>query len=288
MMSDSQLLTIAKLMVAAKSYRDHWLPLCGTVESGFLTVDDAVDMAMLHSVDCSSDLLAEAWGQLQVLLADENTHVLDESSAAYPQRLRVLNGRPAVLFTEGNLVEPALPPLAIVGSRGASLAGRSVAYEIAHSVSNLGLDIVSGLALGIDSAAHEGALDAGGRTLAVMGTGLGVTYPRSNVDLAKRINRQGALVTQFPPGQPPTKTSFPARNALIAALSDVTLVVEMSEKSGTRIEMNCAIKQGKTVLLWEPIVGNQPWLYQLAEHPQVRLVDSVNQVIQVLLGDDLA
>ncbi len=142
--------------------------------------------------------------------------------------------------------------------------------------------IVSGLAAGIDAAGHRGALEGGGETIAVMGTGLGQVFPREHRMLAEQIASQGALVTQFPPMYPPTKTTFPARNVLIAGLSDVSLLVEMNEHSGTRIEADCALAQGKRVLLWAPELKSQGWALRFADLPGVSFVDTAEDVLAEL------
>jgi DNA processing protein len=115
-----------------------------------------------------------------------------------------------------------------------------------------------------------------------MGTGLGKVFPSQHRALAKRIARQGALVTQFPPRYPPSKTTFPARNALIAGLSDVSLLIELKEHSGTRIEADCALAQGKRVLLWAPTLETHAWAQRFAENPQVAFVGNPDEVLAEL------
>jgi DNA processing protein len=115
-----------------------------------------------------------------------------------------------------------------------------------------------------------------------MGTGLGRVFPQEHRMLAEQIARQGALLTQFPPMYPPTKTTFPARNVLIAALSDVSLLIEMNEHSGTRIEADCALAQGKRVLLWAPELESQAWARRFAEQPRVIFVETADDVLAEL------
>jgi DNA processing protein len=119
-----------------------------------------------------------------------------------------------------------------------------------------------------------------------MGTGLGKVFPDENRGLAKRIATAGALVSQFPPGYGPTKTTFPARNTLIAGLSAVSLVIEMKEHSGTRIELDSALAQSKPVLLWEPILGERHWARDLTEHPLVRFVSTSEEVVEALVSSE--
>jgi len=117
--------------------------------------------------------------------------------------------------------------------------------------------------------------------VAIMGTGPADIFPAQNHHLARRILERGGLLTQFPLGAGPTKTSFPARNALIAGLSTVSVLIELSERSGTRIEANCALAQGKRVLMWEPMLGKVAWARDLATQPLVDFVTSSNEVIEL-------
>lgn len=274
---------LAALLAHAHSFRDGWVPLAGDVPSGFDTAQPPEAPQLPLALSAAQPGLSEARQDLERLLALEPpVEVLDSGSSRYPTRLRALHGRPQLLFVQGEWKEPELAPLAIVGSRRAPTESLADARTVAAEAAAAGHTIVSGLAAGVDAAAHEGALDADGRTVAVMGTGLGRVYPSANRDLADRISATGALVSQFPPFSAPSKTTFPARNALIAALSDVSLVVEMSERSGTRIELNCALAQGKTVLLWHRCLGHHDWAQELAAHPQVAFARSITDVLDQL------
>lgn len=268
------------LLRATGTFRDHWIPVDGDRPSGFVspkTVDiDEIDLILTTNYDEAIREVMARW-----VAQDPPASAVDVESSDYPERLRDLDGRPALLFIHGCIPESDRSPVAIVGSRKATAAGRKAATEIARQLGESGSVVVSGLAEGIDTAAHEGVLKAGGKTVAVMGTGLGRVFPAANEGLARRISRSGALVTQFPPDYGPTKTTFPARNALIAGLSDVSLLVEMSESSGTRIEANCAIAQGKQVLLWEPLLGDKAWAQEFAEQPLVRFVSSSTEVVEL-------
>jgi DNA processing protein len=166
-------------------------------------------------------------------------------SELYPEKLRVIQQPPVVLYVLGDLkIDKSA---AVVGSRKCSSYGRRVAYRLGKFLSDGGVTVVSGLALGIDSEAHRGALNSG-NTVAVLGTGVDVVYPYSNRKLAERIvEKGGALVSEFPLGTKPRKEYFPRRNRIIAGLSDCVVVVEASEKSGTFITVNYALDQGKDV-----------------------------------------
>ena len=167
---------------------------------------------------------------------------------AYPANLREIQAPPARLYVRGALAEDDALAVAIVGSRAATPYGVAVAERLAADLAARGVTVVSGLARGIDSAAHRGALRAGGRTIAVLGSGVDVIYPPENRRLAGDIEASGALVSQFEPGTPPLAGYFPARNRVIAGLSLAVLVVEAAEKSGSLITAGLAGEMGREVL----------------------------------------
>lgn len=164
----------------------------------------------------------------------------------YPALLAAVPSPPA-LWLRGRLVADDALAIAIVGARRATAYGLHVAEQIAGELAARGVTIVSGFARGIDTAAHEGALAAGGRTIAVLGSGIDVVYPRENLALAGRIEGSGALVSQFPPGMPPRAGHFPARNRTLAGLSLGVLVVEAAERSGALITAGFAGDLGREV-----------------------------------------
>jgi DNA processing protein len=174
--------------------------------------------------------------------------LLKACDPGYPEQLATIRGRPDALFVRGEAAALALPQLAIVGSRAASAAGRETAFEFAAALASRGLAITSGLAAGIDAAAHRGALAAGGVTIAVCGTGLDRVYPAAHAGLAAEIARRGAIVTEFPPGTPPLAENFPQRNRLLSGLSLGVLVVEAAARSGSLITARHAGDQGREVL----------------------------------------
>jgi DNA processing protein len=268
------------LIAAARPFRDGWIPVDGPRSSGFVSPKSVTvaGLEILITINLDEHI---ARTRADHSLESLDGTAVDVESAEYPARLQDLDGRPALLFVHGSLPDPSRTSVAIVGSRKATQAGIATATEIASALADIGSPVVSGLAEGIDSAAHAGALSAGGHTVAVMGTGLGRVFPAANESLAERISQHGALVTQFPPEFGPTKTTFPARNALIAGLSDISVLVEMTEHSGTRIEADCALTQGKMVVLWEPLLGDEPWAQKLADHPLVRFVRSSAEVVEL-------
>lgn len=201
----------------------------------------------------------------------------------FPRALRMIEDPPQCLYVRGSLGRSGdETALAIVGSRNATAEGIMAAETVAGQVASLGHTVVSGLADGIDAAAHRGALAAGGRTVAAIGTGVDLIYPVSNAGLRDRIVEHGAVISQFALGQQPSKTTFPARNVLIAGLSRASLLVELAERSGTRIEATIAQEQGKPVLLWEPLLGHLPWARKYAAEPLVHFVGSASSVAQAL------
>ena len=165
----------------------------------------------------------------------------------YPQPLAAIGSAPAALYVAGHVAALNTPQLAMVGARRASPLGRAIARELAGALTQAGLTITSGLAAGIDAASHEGALRAGGRTVAVLGTGLDLIYPAENAGLAARIPAAGALVSEFPPRTRPQPQNFPRRNRIISGLALGTLVVEAARDSGSLITAERAAHQGREV-----------------------------------------
>lgn len=190
--------------------------------------------------------LAALQADLQWLRASGARLVL-WGDADYPPPLAAIPSAPAALYVIGDVGALARPQLAIVGARGASPSGRAIAREFAGALAQAGLTITSGLAAGIDAASHEGALAAGGRTVAVLGSGLDRIYPAENAGLAERICAAGALVSEFPPGAAPQRQNFPQRNRVISGLALGTLVVEAAHGSGSLITAARAGEQGREV-----------------------------------------
>jgi DNA processing protein len=196
-------------------------------------------------------LCAPAPATLAADLRDIERHgltLLPATDPAYPPRLAALAGAPAVLWVRGNAALLSRPQLAVVGSRHPTALGRRTAREFAYHFASAGLAITSGLALGIDAASHDGALLAGGGTVAVLGTGLDTTYPAENATLAERIvDGGGALLSEFPPRTAPRRANFPQRNRLISGLSLGVLVVEAARHSGSLSTARWAGDQGREV-----------------------------------------
>jgi DNA processing protein len=180
-------------------------------------------------------------------LDGDSHHIVHYGSDEYPDMLTQLRGAPLMLFVNGNIDALHLPSLAIIGSRNPTRGGLRNAVDFSRYLAKSGYAIVSGLAQGIDTAAHRGTLDVGGRTVAFLGHGIDRVYPAQNYDLAHQIAETGALVTEYPLGAPPDKRHFPERNRLISGLTLGTLVIEAARRSGSLITARLAAEQGREV-----------------------------------------
>lgn len=175
-------------------------------------------------------------------------HWVNREDANFPERLKKLTGMPKKLYYIGNLPDPAKPSAAVVGARMSSPYGRCQAFKYARTMAEHGVQIISGMARGIDSEGHKGALDTDTPTFAVLGSGVDVCYPESNRRLYERIlEKGGGIISELPPGTKPQNWTFPARNRIISALSDAVLVVEAKEQSGSLITANFALEHGHSV-----------------------------------------
>ncbi len=185
---------------------------------------------------------------------DKGVRILFPWEAEFPRLLQELPDPPMLLYMRGQFVRTDALCIAVVGTRGATLYGRSQAERFARSLARAGLTIVSGLARGIDAAAHHGALEAGGRTIAVLSSGVAEIYPPQHADLGARIAENGALISEMPPGAKPKKGMFPQRNRLISGLSLGTIVIEAAERSGALITARLAGEQGREVFAMPGLV----------------------------------
>jgi DNA processing protein len=214
-------------------------------------------------------------------LRDSGIFILGLDQPGYPEQLAVIDSPPPVLYARGRL-EPLLPDkIAIVGTRKASeyyvKHSRKTAYELA----SLGLTVVSGMALGIDTAAHEGALDAQGMTIAVLGCGVDVVYPPQNDALYRRLIEQALVVSEFAPGAAPIKENFPKRNRIIAGLSHGVVVAEAPIASGALITARFAIDAGREVFAFPGYPGKASSLggHQLIKSGQAKLIDDADDIV---------
>ncbi len=199
----------------------------------------------------------------------------------YPENLRGVHDRPPLLFVAGELIPADVRAVAVVGSRAATAQGLEIAGRIVRDLVEARFTVVSGLAAGIDTAVHETALDAGGRTLAVVGTGLRRCYPTENSGLARRIARECALLSQFWPEAPPTRRTFPMRNGVMSGLTLGSVIVEASQSSGTRIQARLALAQGRPVFLHVSLLS-QAWARELATRPGTHAITGADEVVETL------
>jgi DNA processing protein len=187
----------------------------------------------------------------------DNASFMSVTDPKYPQRLRNISDPPTYFYYSGTLEKLNKPCLAVVGSRQPSDYGRRITRAIVGELAASGVTIVSGLAFGIDSAAHDSALGSGGATAAVFGNGLDIIYPAGNRKLAEEIRKAGCLISEFPKGTKPEPYNFPVRNRIISGLSEGVLVVEAREKSGALITANLAAYQGREVMAVPGNIDNE-------------------------------
>ncbi len=202
--------------------------------------------------------------------------VLDDD---YPANLRVIYNLPPFLFYRGRLQREDARSVAVVGTRDASEEGIERARKMASLLTQHEVTVLSGLARGIDTAAHEETLARGGRTIAVLGTGILCCYPKENSGLAERIVQSGALVSQFWPTQPPTSYSFPRRNVVTSGMSQGTVVIEASETSGAKMQARLALEHGKRVFLVSRLVTSEPWAQKYVAERGAIEIRSVEDVL---------
>lgn len=207
--------------------------------------------------------------------AMEVVTVLDD---AYPPNLRTIHNRPPLLFIRGELREQDTRSIAVVGTRRATEQGLRSATAVAGELADAGYTVVSGLADGVDSAAHRAALDVGCRTVAVIGTGLRRSYPAKNAYLQHRIAMETAVISQFWPDAPPTKASFPMRNVVMSGFALATVVIEASHTSGAKMQARFALEHGRPVFLLASLMEH-PWARECAQRPGTYVVDSASEVI---------
>ncbi len=199
----------------------------------------------------------------------------------YPDNLRAVHDRPPLIFVAGRIEPGDWRSVAVVGARQASPAGLRIARAVAEHLAERGYTVVSGLAAGIDTAAHTAALARDGRTIAVIGTGLSRSYPPQNAALQRRIASECAVISQFWPDTPPSRHSFPMRNAVMSGMTLATVVVEASHTSGARMQARLALAQGRTVFLVETLLEQQ-WARELSQRPGTHVVRSSEEITTVV------
>lgn len=202
----------------------------------------------------------------------------------YPGNLQLIYNRPPFIWVKGDLTPGDFRAIAIVGTRQASEDGRRRAARLAQGLIEANVTVLSGLARGIDTAAHTAALEANGRTVAVVGQGiLTAIYPKENRELAERICKQGAIVSQFWPDAPPRAINFPMRNVVMSGMAMGTVVIEASPTSGSKMQARLALEHGKRLFLLDSLVKSQEWAQRYAERPGVTVVRDLDDVLEVIV-----
>lgn len=246
------------------------------VDAGLDVEDDEAASAALARLDEAR--VAHWRGELGRLDA-QLVSVLDDE---YPANLRMIHDHPPFLFVRGSLLPADDRAIAVVGTRRPSADGLRAAQRIAGALAGRGITVVSGMAAGIDTAAHAGALNAGGRTLAVFGTGIRRVYPAGNRGLASAIAASGATLSQFWPDMEPSRWSFPVRNIVTSGLSVGTVVVEAGPTSGARQQAEHALRHGKRLFLLQRLVEHQQWARDLMGVPGVVAIDDVDAIVSAV------
>ena len=228
--------------------------------SGSATVDSIIKTCQTHKID-----------------------VIERFENAYPERLLEIYDPPSILFSRGKMMPADNLSIAIVGSRHATRYGIKIASQLARGLSMAGITIISGLARGIDAAAHQAALEAGGRTIAVLGGGHLKLYPADHAALANEIAHNGAVISESPPDTPPRSGSFPRRNRIVSGLSLGVIVVEAAQRSGALISARLAMEQGREVFAVPGRIDNRmsQGCHKLIQDG-AKLVNSVDDVLEEL------
>ena len=211
-------------------------------------------------------------------------HPLSWLDSDYPQQLREVHDFPPVIFVRGKLAQPD-NGICIVGSRKAGQAAIEAAAQIAHLIVKENWTVVSGLAEGIDTAAHSETLKLGGRTVAVIGNGIDYYYPPKNRGLQHAIEERGLVISQFWPGTTPKKYSFPMRNAVMSAYARATIIVSAKENSGTRHQAKQAAAHGRPLVVSRAVYENTTWARKLVDDPNVlaRVADSAEESVSLAM-----
>jgi DNA processing protein len=230
---------------------------------------------LFERVDAEVDAAAKTGAYLVTVLDD-----------AYPANLRLIPNLPPFLFLRGETFDEDVRSVAVVGTREASEAGIRRAQRMSRLLAERGVTVISGLARGIDTAAHRAAIESGGRTIAVLGTGITKCYPAENRELAEEITEHGALVSQFWPTRSPGKDTFPRRNVVTSGLSQGTVVIEASSTSGAKMQARLALEHGKKVFLVQSLVTDQNWAKTYVAKRGAIEVGEVEEVIRHLASPE--
>jgi DNA protecting protein DprA len=243
--------------------------------------DYMLAFADVRAADDSDLLLKEAMETVHCWEGSPDFDVVSVLDDAYPVALREIHQMPPMLFTKGELRADEVG-VSVVGTREPSDLGRSIATNVAKGLVERGISVISGLAAGIDAAAHGATLAAGGRTVGVIGTGINKVYPAAHRGLHERVAAAGVLVSQFFPDAPPTKQSFPMRNVTMSGMGRASIIVEAGERSGTRIQARVAVEHGRPVILTDLVVRTTKWGKELQRRPGVYVAGSTTEVMDIV------
>jgi DNA processing protein len=275
--------------------RVQWNRLAGSIEEvgSALTLLESLEESgdpRLFAVE-SAEVTLDQLEERVLAYEGEGIHLITVLDSTYPMNLRMVHDRPPALFVRGELSPADERSVAVVGSRKASPAGIEKAEEIVGDLAANDYVVVSGLAAGIDTAAHKATLDSGGRTVAVIGTGLRHNFPKQNAALQEQLGRESAVISQFWPGQEARRWTFPQRNAVMSGFARATIVVEAGNKSGARMQARLAIEHGRPVFLLRSLLRHQ-WAQTYAEErPGTYVVETSDEIVQHLerlYADELA
>jgi len=240
--------------------------------------DYMLAFADIRAADDSDLLLKEALETVRSWEDSTDFDVVTVLDDAYPVALREIHQMPPMLFTKGHLRADEVG-VSVVGTREPSKLGRSIATNVARGLVERGISVISGLAAGIDAAAHEATLGARGRPIGVIGTGINKVYPAAHRELHERVAAAGVLVSQFFPDAPPTKQSFPMRNVTMSGMGRASIIVEAGEHSGTRIQARVAVEHGRPVILTDLVVSATKWAKELQNRPGVYVASSTAEIM---------
>jgi DNA processing protein len=235
-------------------------------------------------VERTTEDMIDRWREIidKTLASTPDTRLISVLDEDYPSNLRRVYDRPPFLFVRGTLSGEDARSVAIVGTRRASDTGRALARDMAAALTERGVTVISGMAAGIDTEAHAAALDTGGRTIAVMGTGIDRVYPKQNQELSERIAASGALLSQFWPGAPPRGANFPLRNVVTSGVAIGTVVIEASSTSGAKMQARLALEHGKQLFLVESLVLQEEWAQRYRTRRGAQVVSGVDDVVAAL------
>lgn len=236
----------------------------------------------ISTPDLFEDTWSAALGDAEAALlswSDAGLHCVTVLDEDYPARLSDVKQMPPFFFYRGQFDPRDAEGIAVIGSRRASSASLDAAHRIATELADAGTVVVSGLAAGIDTAAHSGALERGGRTVAVIGTGIAKSYPAENRALQEQIASEGLVVSQFWPDSPPTKVSFPLRNELMAGWSWASCVVQADERSGARLQARVAVAQGRRLFFYRTM-ETEPWARKYVDEGQAMFIGSAFEILE--------